>query len=230
MSRSIPWESPNGLESSEDRGSAGRHGNQHVRLRCAQVRLTTCRGFDGEHRRSRGSVRDAPGAHTIWTAYRVHARARAGVRQCRKGLRYRAIFGFMIGTDVGNPGEREFQTQTTGRFGKGGGTYRALWQEVEIEIVPLPNFRIGRRHRHAARHHRRPDIDDRRQFNFQGACSICVIACLTAGARHSDDCRRRRHGDRVDEISGAKGRMYGTDLHARFRPRAGPDSQSARSI
>src|SRR5947208_1873217 len=52
------------------------------------------------------------------------------------------IFGFMIGTDVGNPGEREFQSQTTGRFGKGGGTYRAIGQEVEIEVVPLPNFRI----------------------------------------------------------------------------------------
>src|SRR3954468_5018387 len=38
MSRSIPWETPNGLESSEDRGSAGGHGNQHVRLRFAQVR------------------------------------------------------------------------------------------------------------------------------------------------------------------------------------------------
>src|SRR5689334_10044932 len=41
------------------------------------------------------------------------------------------IFGFMIGTDVGSPGEREFQTQTTGRFGKGGGTYRALEHEFE---------------------------------------------------------------------------------------------------
>ncbi|MEW6152144.1 MAG: hypothetical protein AB1745_29540, partial [Pseudomonadota bacterium] len=52
------------------------------------------------------------------------------------------IFGFMIGSDVGNVGEREFQTQTTGRLGKGGGTYRALEHEVEIEVVPLPNFRI----------------------------------------------------------------------------------------
>jgi hypothetical protein len=35
------WETPNGLESSEDRGSAGGHGNQHVRLRFAQVRHLT---------------------------------------------------------------------------------------------------------------------------------------------------------------------------------------------
>jgi hypothetical protein len=32
-----PEESQNGLESTEDRRSAGRHGNQHVCLRCPQV-------------------------------------------------------------------------------------------------------------------------------------------------------------------------------------------------
>lgn len=80
------------------------------------------------------------------------------------------IFGFMIGSDVGNPGEREFQSQTTGRFGKGAGTYRALEKEVEIEIVPLPNFRIelgGIASLHDITGV--PDIDDRRQLNFRGA-------------------------------------------------------------
>ena len=36
-SRRTSWEDPNGLEDSEDCRSAGRHGNQHVRLRRAQV-------------------------------------------------------------------------------------------------------------------------------------------------------------------------------------------------
>jgi hypothetical protein len=31
------WEAPNDLENSEDCRSAGGHGNQHVRLRCAQI-------------------------------------------------------------------------------------------------------------------------------------------------------------------------------------------------
>ena len=99
----------------------------------------------------------------------VHRRARAGSVSAEEGFDTEHIFGFMIGSDVGNPGEREFQTQTTGRFGKGGGTYRALGQEVEIEIVPLPNFRIevGA---NATLHDITgvPDLDDRRQFNFQG--------------------------------------------------------------
>ena len=35
-----------------------------------------------------------------------------------EGIDTEHLFGFMIGTDVGNVGEREFQSETTGRFGK----------------------------------------------------------------------------------------------------------------
>ena len=81
------------------------------------------------------------GAHTIWTAIAFGVALAPACVSAEESFDTEHIFGFMIGTDVGNPGEREFQTQTTGRFGKGG-TYRALQQEVEIEVVPLPNFRI----------------------------------------------------------------------------------------
>src|SRR3569832_304464 len=82
------------------------------------------------------------GVPTIWTAVACVVALAPARASAEDGFDTEHIFGFMIGSDVGNPGEREFQTQTTGRFGKGGGTYRALGQEVEIEIVPLPNFRI----------------------------------------------------------------------------------------
>ncbi len=128
------------------------------------------------------------------------------------------IFGFMIGSDVGNPGEREFQTQTTGRFGKGGGTYRALGQEVEIEIVPLPNFRIevGA---NATLHDITgvPDLDDRRQFNFQGLSLDLRYRLLDREkAPFGMTVAAETHGDRIDEVSGAKGRMYGTDFTLAF--------------
>ena len=45
------------------------------------------------------------------------------------GIDTEHLFGFMIGTDVGNVGEREFQSSTTGRFAKNGGKYRAIGQE-----------------------------------------------------------------------------------------------------
>lgn len=128
------------------------------------------------------------------------------------------IFGFMIGSDVGNPGEREFQTQTTGRFGKGGGTYRALSQEVEIEVVPLPNFRIevgGTATLHDITGV--PDLGDRRQFNFQGASLDLRYRLLDRErAPFGLTVAAELHGDRIDETSGAKGRMYGTDFTLAF--------------
>lgn len=123
------------------------------------------------------------------------------------------IFGFMIGTDIGNVGEREFQTQTTGRFGKGG-AYRALEHEIEIELVPLPNLRVefgGT----ASLHHITgvPDIDDRRQFNFQGASLDLRYRLLSRDrAPFGLTMAAELHGDRIDETSGAKGRMYGTEF------------------
>ncbi|MGY0572661.1 hypothetical protein ACTGJ9_017610 [Bradyrhizobium sp. RDM12] len=109
------------------------------------------------------------GAHIIWTAIACTLTLVPMSAGAEEGFDTEHIFGFMIGSDVGNPGDREFQTETTGRFGKGGGTYRALGQEVEIEIVPLPNFRIEVGST-ATLHDITgvPDIDDRRQFNFQG--------------------------------------------------------------
>src|SRR3954469_2788391 len=109
-------------------------------------------------------------AHTIWTIAACIVALAPVCVSGEEGFDTERSFGFMIGTDVGNPGEREFQTQTTGRFGKGSGTYRALQHEVEIEVVPLPNFRVevgGTASLHDITGV--PDIGDRRQFNFQGA-------------------------------------------------------------
>ena len=128
------------------------------------------------------------------------------------------IFGFMIGTDVGNLGEREFQSQTTGRFGKGGGTYRAVGQEVEIELVPVPNFRIevgGTVALHDVTGV--PDIVDRRQLNFQGFSLDLRYRLLDREtAPFGMTIAAESHGDRIDETTGAKGRSYGTDFRLAF--------------
>jgi hypothetical protein len=141
------------------------------------------------------------------------ARARA-----EEGFDTEHIFGFMIGSDVGNAGEREFQSQTTGRFGKGGGTYRALAHEAEIEIVPVPNFRIevgGSASLHDITGV--PDIDDRRQLNFQGLSLDLRYRLLNReSAPFGMTVAAELHGDRIDETTGAKGRMYGTDFTLAF--------------
>src|SRR5882724_7098409 len=88
---------------------------------------------------------------------------------CAEGIDTEHLFGFMIGTDVGNIGEREFQSQTTGRFSRNGGNYRAVGQELELEFVPARNFRIEMGSTFSAH-----DIsgitgfDDRRQLVWQG--------------------------------------------------------------
>jgi hypothetical protein len=51
------------------------------------------------------------------------------------------LFAFVIGTDVGDVGKRKFENQTTGRFAKRTGTYRALTEAAEFEYVPIRNFR-----------------------------------------------------------------------------------------
>src|SRR5579864_3527132 len=58
------------------------------------------------------------------------------------GIDTEHIYGFMIGSDVGDPGEREFQTTSTGRFSKQAGAYQALGQQLELEFVPIKNLRI----------------------------------------------------------------------------------------
>src|SRR5882757_8613916 len=90
-----------------------------------------------------------------------------GVRA--EGIDTEHIFGFMIGTDVGNVGEREFQSQTTGRFARSGGSYRAIGQELELEFVPARDIRIQVGSTFAAHNiNGVPGLDDRSQLAWQG--------------------------------------------------------------
>jgi hypothetical protein len=113
------------------------------------------------------------------------------------------IFGFMIGTDVGHPGEREFQSATTGRFGKSGKHYRAGGQEFELEFVPVDNVRIEVGSTVAAFDIAAlPGLPDRRTLGWQGAsldfryrfldrdkAGIGVTLALEAGIDRLDDTR-----------------------------------------
>jgi hypothetical protein len=86
-----------------------------------------------------------------------------------EGIDTEHIFAFMIGADVGNLGEREFQSQTTGRFARNGGSYRTVGQELELELVPFRNFRIevgGAFAGHDINGVSR--LEDRRQLAWQG--------------------------------------------------------------
>jgi hypothetical protein len=51
------------------------------------------------------------------------------------------LFGFTIGSDIGEVGERELEGSVTGRFSKRSGTYDAGSGTMSMEFVPLVNLR-----------------------------------------------------------------------------------------
>jgi hypothetical protein len=51
------------------------------------------------------------------------------------------LFGFTIGSDVGEVGEREIEGSVTGRFAKRTGSYNAGSSTLSAEFVPIPNLR-----------------------------------------------------------------------------------------
>jgi hypothetical protein len=51
------------------------------------------------------------------------------------------LFGFTIGSDVGEVGERELEGSVTGRFAKQTGSYNAADGTMSVEYVPIPNLR-----------------------------------------------------------------------------------------
>src|SRR5438128_2962016 len=53
------------------------------------------------------------------------------------------LFGFTIGSDIGDKGEKEFESETTARAGKGGGSYSALSQQLESKNTLVRSFRIA---------------------------------------------------------------------------------------
>jgi hypothetical protein len=50
------------------------------------------------------------------------------------------LFGFTVGSDIGNLGELEGSIEKTGRFGRRGGHYRVFSPTFEVEYTPVDRF------------------------------------------------------------------------------------------
>jgi hypothetical protein len=135
-----------------------------------------------------------------------------------EGIDTEHLFGFMIGSDVGNAGERELQSQTTGRFSKSDGHYRALSQELELEFVPARNFRIEMGTTFASHDiNGVPDFEDRRQSAWQGVSVDFRYRFLDRDtAPLGLTFALETHADRIDESTAAVVRNYGTGLTLAF--------------
>src|SRR3974390_88012 len=53
------------------------------------------------------------------------------------------LFGFVIGTDVGEVGDKEMEAEVVGDLGKRPGPYTALFPSLEYEFVPISNLRLA---------------------------------------------------------------------------------------
>lgn len=124
------------------------------------------------------------------------------------------IYGFMIGSDVGDAGEREFQTTTTGRFSKQAGSYQAAAQEFELEFVPFKNFRVEVGTTFAAYDILSvPGLVDRAQAGWQGATLDLRYRLLDREAAPVGlTVALESQGNRLDDISGSRAQNYGTGL------------------
>jgi hypothetical protein len=135
-----------------------------------------------------------------------------------EGIDTEHLFAFMIGTDVGNVGEREFQSQTTGRFSRAGGSYRAMGQEFELEFVPVQNFRVEVGSTFAAHGiFAVPGLADHSQFDWQ---SVSLDLRYRFLDRDKDPfgltLAAESHLDRVDETTAVRVRKYGTEFTLAF--------------
>lgn len=131
-----------------------------------------------------------------------------------EGIDTEHIYAFMIGTDVGDLGEREFQSEATGRFAKQAGSYQAVGQQLELEFVPIRNFRIEIGTTLAAHNIESvPSLTDRTQANWQGASLDLRYRFLDREtAPFGLTLALESHGNRIDETSAAPARNYGTEL------------------
>jgi hypothetical protein len=128
------------------------------------------------------------------------------------------LFGFVIGSDVGETGEREFQNLITGRFAKNTGRYRALADAAELEFAPVKNFRVEFAAVAASY-----DIsgvagfDDLKQVGLQGVSVDLRYRFLDrSSAPFGLILAAETHADRMDERSGQHARGYGTDFALAF--------------
>jgi hypothetical protein len=149
---------------------------------------------------------------TILLAISVLA-AESSLRAHAEDIDTEHLFGFMIGSDVGTPGEREFQSQTTGRLGRDGGRFRALQQQFELEFVPAQNFRVEVGSSFAAHDIAGvPFLEDRKQFTWQGASIELRYRLLERdSAPFGLTIAFEAKGDRIEETSALPAQRFGAE-------------------
>jgi hypothetical protein len=126
------------------------------------------------------------------------------------------LFGFTIGSDVGDVGERELEGSVTGRFSKQAGTYGATTGTLSAEFVPIPNLRteitaagVGYNVAGVG------GFADQRYAAFGGlSADIRYRLIDRATAPFGFAIGAEPHWGRADDVTGEPGNQYGVDFVA----------------
>ena len=159
--------------------------------------------------------------------------ARADDAKSWKEIETKYIFGFTTGSGIGLEGEKEFTTDTRGRFGKRDGRYNATETKYEFEFTPSQFVQIefgalGSTHDIAGV----TDLDDRRQVAFAGGFAefrylaiertssnplSVTLAVRTDGARWIDETSGERvHNYEFETVVNADLELVRNRLYAGF--------------
>jgi hypothetical protein len=126
------------------------------------------------------------------------------------------LFGFTIGSDVGEVGERELEGTLTGRFAKRTGTYDAGSGTMSMEFVPMSNLRTE--FTAAANSYGITGVSglaDQRYTAFGGLSADIRYRLLDrASAPFGFAIGAEPYWGRADDITGVPGNQYGVDFVA----------------
>lgn len=142
----------------------------------------------------------------------LRAEPRAG--ETRAELDTEHMFGFVTGTDVGEGGEKEIESESTGRLGKRSGAYAARSHVLGMEYTPVDNlrFELGA----SESYHDIsgvPELDDLRRGAFAGLSLDMRYRLLDrARAGLGLTLLAEPHWARVDETSGQPVTRHGAAL------------------
>lgn len=124
------------------------------------------------------------------------------------------LFGFTLGSDVNDVGEREAESESTARFGKGAGSYTALSQQLSVKFIPFQDFSIepgvGTAYHDIFAV---PNFDDRHQMTFDTLSLEMRYRVLNRErASFGLTVGADPHWGRVDDLTGGPVDRYGTDF------------------
>jgi hypothetical protein len=116
------------------------------------------------------------------------------------------LFGFTIGSDIGERGEKEIENEANARTGKNGGSYTAIFEQLEAKYTVAQNFRIAATavfvyHDISGV----PDIEDLRRGAFQGTSVDARFRFLDREqSPFGFTVSIEPHWNRIDDITGER--------------------------